>query len=207
MRFKLLVPPILTVSLLLAVVPAFSQTAAPYESKGIPLTIGFGPSGFEPDWYHGRMYGGAIWVDWYPSILPHALDGLGVEAEVRDISLDKHLQPYNANPQHSGQANTKEDTAGGGVIYTWRHFRNFHPYVKFIVSDGSVDFLTYSPVYSHDTRGVYAPGGGIEYRIFRQFWVRADYEYQDWGKLLGNTLTPAGYTVGISYDLGHPVHP
>jgi hypothetical protein len=206
MRFKLLVPPILTVSLLLAVVPALSQTVAPYQGKSIPLVIGFGPSGFEPDWGMGRMYGGAIWADWYPQNLPHSLEGLGIEAEVRDISLDKHLQPGNSDPQRSGQANTKEDTAGGGVIYSWRHFRNFHPYGKFIVSEGSVDFIG-SPTYNHDTRRVLAPGGGFEYRFFRQLWARVDYEYQDWGLLLHETLTPSGFTAGVSYDFSHPLHP
>jgi len=30
--------------------------------------------------------------------------------------------------------------------------------------------------------------------------VRGDYEYQDWGTLLGNTLNPQGITVGVAYE-------
>jgi hypothetical protein len=207
MRFKLLVPPILTVSLLFAALPAHSQTVAPYQGqKTIPIVLGFGPSGYNPDWGHGAMYGGSVWADWFPRSLPRSLDGLGVEVEARDISLNKHPNPGQADLARSGQENTKEDTLGGGAIYSWRFFHNFHPYVKGIFSQGSIDFISSSPTYSHDTRLVMAPGGGFEYRIYRPLWARVDYEYQIWGKLLGsNVLTPEGITVGVSYDLSHPL--
>jgi hypothetical protein len=204
MRFKLLVPTILAVTFIFAALPASSQTVAPYQGKGVPIVIGIGPASYNPDWGHGIMYGGSIWADWYPRFLPSALHGLGVEAEVRDISLNRHPEP-NQIPR-SGQANTKEDTGGGGIIYG-RYYRNFHPYLKAVFSLGSVDFLTASPTYSHDTRLVLASGEGIEYRIYRTVWGRFDYEYQVWeGKLLGNYLTPEGFTAGISLDLSHPVH-
>jgi len=207
MRFKLLVPPILTVSLLLAAVPVFSQVSAPYQSKGFPIAIGAGASSWDPDWGQGRMLGITAWADWYPSQLPPNLRGLGIEVEGRDVRYDRHLQPDNSDPERSGQANTTEDTIGGGPIYSWRLFKNFHPYIKFIYSVGSVDFISPSPTYSHDTRAVMAPGGGLEYRVFRQLFARADYEYQDWGPLLGNTLTPQGITVGFNYDFSHPTQP
>jgi hypothetical protein len=203
MRFKLLVSPILTVAWLFAALPAFSQTVAPYQGKILPLAIGVGPSGYEPDWGHGRMYGGAVWADWYPSFMPHSLSNFAVEIEARDISLDRHPEPD--QPARSGQANTKEDTAGGGIMYTWPLFRNFHPYVKGLFSEGSVDFIA-TPTYSHDTRLVLAPGGGFQYRIYRPIWARVDYEYQVWtGELLHNYLTPQGFTVGITYDFAHPM--
>jgi opacity protein-like surface antigen len=200
MRLKLLAAPILAVSFILSALSAHSQTIAPYQAKGFPIVVGVGPSSFDPDWGNGRMWGGAAWADWYPRSLRPGLQGLGIEVEVRDISLDKHLQPGNADPQRSGQANTKEDTAGGGIIYNWRHFRRVQPYAKFIVSEGSVDFISSSLTYSHDTRMVMAPGGGLEYRMFGPLWARVDYEYQDWGTLLHETLTPSGFTFGVSYD-------
>ncbi|MGA3033864.1 MAG: outer membrane beta-barrel protein [Terracidiphilus sp.] len=203
MRFKLLVPPTLTVSLFLAALPGLSQTAAPYQGKVLPLEIGAGPSGYEPDWGHGRMYGGAVWADWYPSFMPNALRGLGVEIEARDISLDRHPEPN--QPPRSGQANTKEDTAGGGFIYKLRLLRNLNLYGKGLISQGSVDFITANPNYSHDTRALLSGGGGIQYRVYKPIWARVDYEYQVWGKLLSNnTLTPQGFTVGMSYDFAHP---
>jgi len=204
MRFKLIAPPIMAVSLFFAALPALSQTVAPYEGKGVPIVFGGGVSGFNPDWGHGIMYGGVIWLDWYPRDLPPALRGFGLEAEARDISLNRHPEPN--QPPRSGQANTKEDTAGGGVIYG-RYSHSFHPYVKGIFSQGSIDFISISPTYSHATRLVMAVGGGLEYRIHRALWARADYEYQAWQGLFGDPhyLTPNGFTAGISYDFSHPL--
>lgn len=195
MRFKLFLFNILAVVLLAVTVTASAQVAPAYEGKGIPLTVGIGPSIYDVDWGKGLMYGGTVWVDWYPIQLPRNLEGLGVEFEARDISL--HNVGF-------GQKNIREDTAGGGIIYTWRRFRNIRPDFKFLVEDGSMDFTSPSPKYSHDTFLLFAPGGGLQYRIYHQLWARGDYEYQDWGKLLGNTLTPSGFTVGVQYDFGHP---
>ncbi len=200
MRLKLLVVPILAVSLFAPLFPAFSQAVPAYEGRGpsLPLSIGFGPSSYDVDWGHGRMYGGTVWADWYPTQLPRILHGLGVEVEARDISLHQNCNP----PGFCPQKNMRQDTAGGGVIYNWRLFRRFHPYAKFLVEDGSVDFYPL-PGYSHDTFMLLTSGGGFEYRIFRPFWARADYEYQDWGRLLGNTLNPQGFTVGVAYNFSH----
>jgi hypothetical protein len=208
MRFKLFVLLILTVSLFAAAYPAFSQVVPAATSGGnLPLSIGIGPSGYNPDWGHGRMYGGTFWIDYYPGMLPSFLHGLGVEAEARDISLDRHPNPGQKYLSWSGQENTREDTAGGGVIYSWRHFRNFHPYGKFLISDGSVDFITglthATSTYTHDTRLVLAPGLGFEYRIYRPIWARVDYEYQFWQILLGKTPNPQGFTVGVAYAFSH----
>src|SRR5580658_5726855 len=113
MRFKLFVFHILAATILFAAATTSAQVAPAYQSQGIPLTIGFGPSSYDVEWGHGRMYGGTVWVDWYPIQLPKALEGLGVEFEARDISL--HNVGF-------GQKNVRQDTAGGGVIYTWRRF-------------------------------------------------------------------------------------
>jgi hypothetical protein len=203
MRFKLFVSPLLTLCLITAAVPSFSQVAPSYQSKGLPISLGIGPSSYDVDWGHGRMYGGTAWLDWYPTQMPSVLHGLGLEIEVRDISLDRHLQPGSTNPKRSGQANMRQDTAGGGPIYTWRKYRNFHPYGKYIIGDGSIDFVSSSIFYSHDTRIFQAPGGGFEAHMFGPLWARADYEYQFWPGLFGNTLNPQGFTVGVSYDFSH----
>ena len=206
MRFKLFVVPLVTVSLFAAVLPAFSQVAPEYSGRTLPLYVGFGPSGYDVDWGHGRMYGGTIWADWYPAQLPRILHGLGVEVEARDISLHQNCNPANFCPQK----NLREDSAGGGVIYSWRHFRNFHPFGKFLIEDGSVDHYLYvvpPPAGPHDQSHakltVLTPGLGFEYRIFGPLWARVDYEYQDWGTLLGKTLNPQGFTVGVSYAFEH----
>jgi len=197
MRFKLFVSPIFAVCLFTAALPAFSQVAPAYNAPGVPWSVGVGPSSFDVDWGHGRMLGGTIWADWYPKQIRSLVHvrGLGVEMEARDISLNQNLPP---------QKNMRQDTAGGGPIFNWHVTPRFHPYFKGLLEDGSVDFYPL-PGYSHDTRLLLAPGGGFEYRFLGPLTVRADYEYQFWlGKLLGNTLNPQGFTVGIAYDLSHP---
>ncbi len=209
MRLNFVIP-ILTVSLFAAAVPAFSQVVpAASQGRTLPLSVGIGPSSYDVDWGHGRMFGGTIWVDYYPGKLPAILRGLGVEVEARDISLDRHEDPNQQYPNWSEQANTREDTASGGAIYTWRHYRNFHPYAKFLYGHGSIDFITglthATSSYTHDTRSLMAAGGGFEHRVFRQVWARADYEYQAWQTLIGHTLNPQGFTVGVAYDFMHPI--
>jgi len=91
-------------------------------------------------------------------------------------------------------------------MYEWHHYRNFRPYVKGLMGFGSIYFgeclaLCSTTPYTHDTRTVYAPGGGVEYRAFRSIWVRGDWEYQFWPQLTGNTyLNPQGFTIGAVYD-------
>jgi hypothetical protein len=197
MRFKLFVPLIFVVSLLTVALPAFSQVASAYSAPGVPWSVGLGPSSYDVDWGHGRMLGGTIWADWYPPAIESLthVRGLGVEMEARDISLVQNLP---------AQKNMRQDTAGGGPIFNWHLTRRFHPYFKGLFEDGSVDFYPL-PGYSHDTRLLIASGGGFEYRFLGSLKVRADYEYQYWiGTLLGNTLNPQGFTVGIAYDLLHP---
>jgi hypothetical protein len=197
MRFKLFPPPILAGFLFLAALPAFSQVAPAYRAPGIPLSVGAGPSSYDVDWGHGREVGGTVWADWYPeqiSNLTH-FRGLGLEIEARDISFYRHLP---------AQHNLREDTAGGGPVFNWHLTNRFHPYFKGLIEDGSIDFYPL-PRYSHDTRPVIASGGGFEYRFLGPLKVRADYEYQIWlGNLLGNTLNPQGFTLGVAYDLSHP---
>lgn len=197
MRFKLFVPPILTASLFVAALPVFSQVAPAYSAPGLPLSVGVGPSSYDVDWGHGRMYGGTVWADWYPQFVESFVHtrGLGLEVEARDIHLDRGY----------GQMNVRQDTAGGGPVFNWHVTNRFHPVAKVLVEDGSVDFTSPSPTYSHDTRILIAYGGGFDYRFVGPLSVRADYEYQDWiGKLLGNTLNPQGFTLGIAYDFSHP---
>jgi hypothetical protein len=194
MRLKPFVFPAFAIVLLSALVPATAQTVPAYTAPGIPLNIGLGPSIYNVDWGHGHMLGGTIWADWYPRWLPSIAHGLGVELEARDISFHRGY----------GQQNLRHDTAGGGPIYAWRHFYNFHPYAKYLISYGSIDFTSPSPTYSHDTRKSIAPGGGVEYRFYGQFWARADYEYQFWQKFMDKTSTPQGFTFGVAYDFSHP---
>lgn len=189
---------ILAVASLAAASSAFSQTApAAYEGR-LPFTIGAGASNLNVDWGHNRMYGITVWGQWRPAVLPRSLYGLGIDVEARDISFDRS----NHIP-----SNFRLDTISGGPIYTWHHFRNFQPYGKFLLGMGSIDFRSGVPNYSHDTRDIYAPGFGFQYRLIDHLWARADYEYQRWPNLFGGgTLDPQGFTAGVSYDFRSFLH-
>jgi hypothetical protein len=194
MRFRLFVLPVLAANIFTVAVPAISQAVPAYQRRAWPINLGIGPSSYDVDWGHGRMLGGTIWGDWYPRKLPSFLRGLALEGELRDISLNRS----------STQPNMRQDTAGIGPIYAWRHFQNFHPYAKYLIAYGSIDFDIGNPTYSHDSRTLSAPGGGFEYRCYRELWVRADYEHQTWQSMFGGyTPNPQGFTVGVAYDFAH----
>ncbi len=192
------------VALLLSVVPtAFSQVTPAARENSLPLVVGAGASSYNVDWNHSRMEGGTLWVDWNFSRAPSFLHGIGIEAEARDISLGS---------SSSREKNFRLDTVGGGVIYTWHHFRNFRPYGKFLMSLGGIDWNNPNPKFKHETRTVTAPGLGLEFRAFRNVWVRADYEYQFWPDIAQwmpnstHVLDPQGFTVGAMYNFSHHRH-
>jgi opacity protein-like surface antigen len=177
--------------------PLFSQVVpAATGSGGLPLSIGAGYALYNTDWGNSYMGGGALWIDWDLSRFS-ILRGFGIEAEARDISL---------NRPNTVPSNFRLDTAGGGFTYHLNHFRNLKPYAKFEVDYGSIDWNNPDPRFKHETRNVLAPGGGLDYRILRSVWLRADYEYQSWpdiDKLRPNSshiLDPNGLTIGALYD-------
>jgi opacity protein-like surface antigen len=190
---------ILAALFLAASFPAFSQVVPATKEDHLPLVVGVGFSYFYTEMFSQRVEAPTVWADWSFNHGPSFLHGFGIEAEIRD--LDFGQPPYNANFQMF--------TAGGGPIYTLRHYRNFHPYGKFLVDYGSMNHIKISGFpswYTRDNWTIYAPGGGIEYRAWRNVWVRADYEYQFWRADFFNTntfLNPEGFTIGASYDFGH----
>jgi opacity protein-like surface antigen len=180
--------------------PALGQSVEAANEAGLPLAVGGGFSGYNPDFGHGHLLGIALWADYTPSKVPQVLSGIGIEAEVRDLS-------YGRSSNEPG--NLREDLGSGGVIYSWRHFRNFRPYGKILMGFGNTDFETAAKVRFHQTRTVTSLGGGLEFRAFRNIWARADYEYQFWPDFFKNTtsagkLNPQGFTVGAMYHFSRP---
>ena len=143
------------------------------------------------------MQGTTAWIDWNDiPRMPRALQGLGIDIEARDINRGLP----------SPVPKMRQDTAAGGLSYTVRKFGKVQPYAKYLLGFGSIEFgpLPHQPVtYTHDTRAIYAPGGGIKFQAYRSLWVRADYEYQFWPKIFGpHSLNPSGFTFGAMYALG-----
>lgn len=183
---------LLAAAIVSASIPTYAQVAPEARAPGIPLTVGVGYSNYATNWT-GRLSGPTLWIDWSFYKGPSLLHGFGIEVEARDLNYDRT----------GSVPNLRMDTAAGGVVYTLRHYRRFNPYAKFLMGFGSIDFRTNLPYYSHDTRTLYAPGGGVDYRVYRNVSVRGSYEYQFWTDFINHhTLNPQGVTVGVAYDLG-----
>lgn len=160
----------------------------------LPFTVGFGVSDFSDDWgiKNPRQVGITLWADWRLPRTPPALEGLGIEFEGRDVNY--------ATPSYL--PGHRMDTALGGFIYEFHRQGSIRPYVKYLMGIGSIDFPNQT-TYQHDTRTVFAPAGGVDFRFWNQLSVRGEYEYQFWRQIFGpHDLTPNGFSVGVVYDFG-----
>jgi opacity protein-like surface antigen len=187
-----------------------AQTAPAAMQGNIPLSIGAGISGYNPNDGHGHLLGGTLWIDYTLPHMPHILQGIGLEAEARDLNYGRST---------TEPADLREDTAAGGVIYSWPRYRYFRPYAKVMAGYGNADEETLAAPFVrwHDSRTITSGGGGIEYRVYRSIWVRVDYEYQSWPDFYkhpsygvppvyppAGRLNPQGFTVGAMYHFSHP---
>jgi len=187
------------VALFLALtVPASAQLAPSRGGGGggsLPISVGVGFSSFNTEMVGQRLEAPTVWADWNFNQAPKLLQGLGVEAEFRDL-----------NSGQPAGVRLRQTTFGAGPIYTFRKYRSFHPYAKFLWDYGHMDFKipNFPPKYTSDGWVIYAPGVGGEYRAWRHVWVRADYQYQFWRVQFFNNhfLNPQGITVGMAYDFG-----
>jgi len=194
----------LAIAILLAgfIYPASSQTVPAATRNGgggyPPLAVGAGIASVNVDWQtHGRMFGESVWLDYAPSWVPSPLRGIGLEGELRDINFGR---------PSTLPSNMEEQSYLGSVMYTWRHYRHFHPYGKFGIGYGKLEFLfPGGGSYTEDSRTIEAAGGGFEYRAIGNLWARADYQYQFWHDLFGGrTLNPQGFTLGATWRFSLP---
>jgi hypothetical protein len=169
-----------------------AQSIYSAQERHLPIAVGTGMSSFNLDYGGGRrMEGISAWLDWSPPILPPVLRGVGLEIEGRDINFGR---PSSLNRM-------RQDTFAGGVVYNWPRYRVAQPYFQYLLGMGSIDFPSTNPRYTHDTRAIQAPGGGLEVAVFRNIKVRGAYEYQFWPHIFGaHALNPNGFTIGTEYD-------
>lgn len=174
-----------------AAISAPAQTV--YDGKLAPdrFSAGVGFSNFSLDWGPGRrMDGITAWADWKPEIHARLLQHLGVEVEGREIDFGRPAD----------LPDMRQETLLAGATYRLPGRGRLRPYAKFLMGIGGIYFYSGTP-YDHDTRPVFAPGGGVDYRVGHGFSVRADYEYQFWHAIFGpHDLNPNGVTVGAIYS-------
>jgi opacity protein-like surface antigen len=200
MGIRLYFVPTLAVFFVCATYSAVSQ-AVPAATEGkSPWAIGAGVSGYNSDFENGQLLGGTLWIDYALTKVPSLLQGLAVEAEARDLNYGRW---------GTEQSNLRQDTAGGGLIYSWHHFNKFRPYAKLVEEFGNTDYGMNTAMRYNATRNFLAGGGGVEYRVMRHLWVRADYEYQSWRDFFKYTvpagrMNPQGVTVGAVYHFTRP---
>lgn len=105
---------------------------------------------------------------------------------------------------------TVDESAFGGGVRVEKPIRNFHPYVDFLVSAGSIQYHLVNPPtlpngkpYTSDGTVTYSFGGGLDYDIGKNFAVRGDYQFEKWhlDKYTPIYLTPNGWSIGVVYKI------
>lgn len=200
MRSKLVLAALLFLSLL----PAMAQVAPAAKVGGIPLGIGGGLTDLDTDYYRpylpywsGRMIGISAWADY------SIYRGIGVEVEGSSIFANKPKPVDLQNPGATFYGGVKEQTAQGGIIYRYHTVYHVRPFVKALGGLGRVDFPSLNPYYTNENCGLFTLGGGLEYKAYRNVFLRGQYEYEHWKdfRLGSQSLNPAGFTIGATYYL------
>jgi opacity protein-like surface antigen len=121
----------------------------------------------------------------------HFTPRLGVEGETRFLYFD------------SFHGENEKSYLIGPKIYL-RPYSRLRPFGKFLFGQGSIK---YPFSIGSGSYFAYASGGGIDYRVKHNWFVRAEYEYQFWPSapgISGQTskgLKPNGVSIGIAYQL------
>ncbi len=136
-------------------------------------------SAFSPDYGPNHLFGLGGFVDF--NLRGH----LGVEGEMRFLRFN---QTYSVH----------EDNYNIGPRYRWRIHR-WEPYGKFMIGNGQFNF-PFS--YGHGGYLLIAPGVGLDVHFNSRFTVRAiEYEYQHWYNFQNSSLSPDGFSTGVSYRI------
>lgn len=175
----------------LLLLPTLSRAQVVAAGKGgnQQLYVGGTFSDFDPDYGYKRLYGIGAYADY--NLSPR----LGAEAEVRFHRFNQ-------------LSNIHEDNYLIGPRISWRK-RRYNFYGKGLFGVGYFNFPLNA---AHGTYLDIALGGGVDYRLTRRIYLRAEYEYQIWPGFVGppdgftqknrpNGLTPNGFAFGGSYRI------
>ena len=153
--------------------------AAPTATRNGRLQLGAGISISRPDYTPHTNKGITGYADF--DLTYH----LGVEAVIHETSI--------ITPGDIG-----EDSYLVGPRYVF-HLHRFQPYVKVLFGFGRFNTQFDNRPHTSDTYGVYAIGGGLDYRVSPHINIRGDYEGQRWPNFPPDGLTPSVTTIGVGY--------
>ena len=160
-----------------------AQAAYTATGPGTYLSLGAAASGFQQDYGHHYVGGGAIYLD------ANLYRRIGIEAEVRRLA-----------------AHTEEDVKQTTYLVGPKISARGHavrPYVKLLAGRGTLNFPFH---YAIGHYFVVAPAAGLDYHLREsRLTVRLlDFEYQLWPRFSYGELHPYGVSAGISFDLFRP---
>jgi hypothetical protein len=157
-----------------------AQVAPSATARQFGLSAGGLGTFFQPDYGPNNLYGVGAYVDlkftrW-----------IQLEGEGRWLRLNQY-------------ANVYEDNYLGGPRIPIRRFWRATPYGKVLVGAGVLNFQ-YNIAHGRFTDIAY--GGGVDIDVTRHLTVRAiDFEYQQWPNWVDGTLSPYGFSAGMSYRI------
>jgi len=158
---------------------ARAQTMPSAFENGYSIAAGGTLSGYNIDYGQHKIAGPAVFVD------IDTRHRLGVEGEARWLVV----------PQHNSVHNT---TWLVGARYSLPGFgTRLYPYAK-----GMVGFTQFNFAYNYAKGNylVFAPGGGLDYRLSNRMRVRLiDAEYQIWPQFTFGSTSSWGLSTGIRY--------
>jgi Outer membrane protein beta-barrel domain len=162
---------------LLGTAPILHAQSAPTASRALDLKIGGSFATANSD-YADRYNGGAAYINF--DFLPH----IGVEGEFHFVkdSSDLYEKTYEV----------------GGRYF--RTYGKFVPYAKVMYGRGVFNFPALADGFRPNLAYNLAAGGiGVDYKVKRYLYVRADWEYQNGFGFQNSSLSPSILTVGAAY--------
>jgi hypothetical protein len=166
---------------LLALPSVVHAQALPTASPGIRYQVGAAISLANPDYTTEHIKGYTVFGD--VDLTPHFV----AELEYHDVNI---ITPHDVG----------ETSFLINVLYKYNKGK-FHPYAKVGAGLGDLKFAEgYFATSSSSTHGMFALGGGLDYKITRKISVRAiDFEYQEWS-FQPHGLTPWVGSIGAAYS-------
>jgi hypothetical protein len=162
---------------LLGAAAVLHAQSEPTATKMLDLKVGGSFATANSD-YGGRYNGGAAYIN--ADFLPH----IGVEGEFHFVkdSSDLYEKTYEV----------------GGRYF--RTYRKFVPYGKVMYGRGVFNFPPLGDGFRANLAyNLVAAGIGVDYKVKRYVYVRADWEYQNWFGFQNSSLSPSILTIGAAY--------